>query len=178
MRMRKRALLGAVSAATMVGLALPATGSAVTTQKIDVVGGNVYKIGQFAKSTLRFKNLVTAAKSGSTLTITNKTNEPHSLSVVKKSDLPNTTKEIDGCFEGGPCLDLFKAHEFPEDDGPPAKPEILGDDGGLSAPGDSVVFGPKGQGGTLKVKLTAKKGTTLSYFCGFHPWMQGSIKAN
>jgi plastocyanin len=24
--------------------------------------------------------------------------------------------------------------------------------------------------------VTAKKGSTLSYFCAIHPWMQGTIK--
>jgi plastocyanin len=178
--MRKRALLRAIPVAAAAALVVPAVGTSATTAKIDVVGGNSYKIGKYAKSTVRFKKLVTVAKSGATVTITNKTNEPHTFSIVKKSDLPKTTKQVDGCFEGGPCGAIGSAHEFPEGDGPPAKPLVDADgDGGFNVAGDSVVFDAKGSdNATVKIKLTAKKGTTLSYLCGFHPWMQGKLKAN
>ena len=47
--------------------------------------------------------------------------------------------------------------------------------GDANTAGDSLFIAP-GQGGSLKV--TASKGSKLTYFCAVHPWMQGKIKVN
>jgi plastocyanin len=156
-------------------LSVPAL--AATKATIKIVGGDEYKINKYAKSTLRFQKDVTVVKSGTTITVSNGNKEPHTISIVKPADLPKTTKQMNECFEGGLCGKLFQEHEVPEGDGPPGKPVIDGGDG-FNKPGDSIVVNPKGAGPPASFKVTAKKGTTLSYLCGVHPWMQAKIKVN
>ena len=177
--MRVRAFVAALAAAALAAALVPALGSAAT-PRIEAVGTDKVKINKYLKNTLRFKKPVTVAKSGRTVKLVNRTREPHSFSIVKKSQLPSNAKEVFECFEGPPCAPFFGAHEFPEDEGPPGKPLVDADgDGGFNVPGDSVLFNAKGEeGDTVNIKLTARKGKTLSYLCIFHPWMQGKLKAN
>lgn len=174
--MRQRAFIAAIIAALGVA-AIPAAAGSASKPTIKIVGGPEFKINAYAKDTMRFKAAVTTVKSGGTVTVSNASEEPHSVSIVKKGDLPRTAKEIMGCFEDGPCGALGAAHEFPEGDGPPGKPVVDGGDG-INKPGDSVIINPKGAGPATKFKVTAKKGTTLHYFCGLHPWMQARLKVN
>jgi plastocyanin len=176
--MRARAI-AAPGAAAFVALALAATAGPATGQaarpRIDVIGGNVYKVNMWAKSTLRFKPRRRTVESGAEVRIVNRTVEPHSFSLVKKADLPETKKEIESCAEGI-CGRLAAAHEFPSDDGPAARPVVDAGRTGFDRPGDSVVFEPKGEGDPVTIEVTAAKGRTLYFMCGFHPWMQGSLK--
>ena len=55
--------------------------------------------------------------------------------------------------------------------GAPLEVDSLGDD---KQAGDSEVHRPGEK--TITFKVTAEKGTKLSYFCAVHPWMQGKIK--
>lgn len=43
---------------------------------------------------------------------------------------------------------------------------------GFNAVGDSILFF---DGVTVQIDVTAAPGTTLSFLCIIHPWMQGSI---
>ena len=45
--------------------------------------------------------------------------------------------------------------------------------GDKDAAGDSIYLPAKGK---VTFKVTAKKGTTLSFVCAVHPWMLGQIK--
>jgi hypothetical protein len=44
---------------------------------------------------------------------------------------------------------------------------------GFDQPGDSILLMDRKP---QKIKITAKKGSTLYFICGLHPWMQGTIK--
>lgn len=45
--------------------------------------------------------------------------------------------------------------------------------GDATTAGDSVFLAPKSK---VTVKVTAKQGAKLTFFCAIHPWMQGTIK--
>jgi plastocyanin len=174
MRARKLAVLLVTAFTAVAVLAVATVAIAAKKNTITVKGANSYKINRFAKSALRFGPDVLTVKSGTKVTVKNPSVEPHTISVVKKSQLPKTAKQIDGCFEGI-CGQLAGAHQFPESDGPPAQPVVNVGAEGFDQPGDSIYFDPKA---TVSFDVTGAKGKTLYYFCGFHPWMQAQIKIN
>jgi plastocyanin len=185
-----RRLTVAVAATTALGLAAGgiatagAAGNAAAPKKNEIVikGTFVFKAGHFAHDDQRFKPLSASVKSGATVTVRNraKTKDPHTLSFVEKKFLP-----VD--FEPAAAGPLFELHQLSDD--PNAQPVLKIDNGAPAAdqnaplavdtlgtdktPGDSELMAP-GQKST-SFKVTAAKGSTLYYFCIFHPWMQGKI---
>jgi plastocyanin len=186
-----RRLTVAVAATTALGLAAGgvvtsagAAGKAAAPKKNEIVikGHFVFKPGRFAHDDQRFKPLSASVKSGATVTVRNraKTKDPHTLSFVEKKFLP-----VD--FEPAAAGPLFELHQLSDD--PNAQPVLKIDNGAPAAdqnaplavdtlgtdqtPGDSELLAP-GQK-TTSFKVTAAKGSTLYYFCIFHPWMQGKI---
>jgi hypothetical protein len=116
---------------------------------------------------------VVLVRSGGTLTLKNRTSEPHTFSIVARSDLPRTKRKVENC--GGPgtiCDTIGTAHEI-DQNGNPTKALVDVGPAGFDEPGDSAVMNPKS---TQKVNLTAAKGKTLYFMCGIHPWMQGVLK--
>jgi plastocyanin len=173
------ARLPAVAALAATAVAVPALAeaeSAAPKQKanLDVKGGMVFKPNRMVGDTMRFGRDVTTIRSGGTLTIRNRTEAPHTFSLVKRSQVPRNARQMEACFANGACADFMKAHEASEEDeGPPKKPLVDVGAEGFDRPGDSIFFAPKGK---TTVKITAKKGTTLSFICVPHPWMQGTLK--
>jgi plastocyanin len=186
-----RRLTVAVAATTALGLAAGgvvtsagAAGKAAAPKKNEIVikGHFVFKPGRFAHDDQRFKPFSASVKSGATVTVRNraKTKDPHTLSFVEKKFLP-----VD--FEPAAAGPLFGLHNL---EGENAEPVLKIDNGAPAAdqtaplavdtlgtpekPGDSELMAPGQKTATFKV--TAAKGSTLYYFCIFHPWMQGNIK--
>ncbi len=166
------ALLGA-GAAAAAAFAVPAGAQGGNT--LVVKGGSVMKPGHSITDNQRFAPLTKAIKSGSTLTISNKTTggEPHTLSIVKKSELPKNIKQMGAFFEGPVMGEFMQAHQVDPNnqEAPPGKLLVDVGEEGFDQRGDSVFFMDK----TTKIKVTAPGGTTLSYICLIHPWMQGSL---
>jgi plastocyanin len=178
-----RRLTVAVAATAALGLGAAATAGAAAKNEIRVVGGIVVKPGKYVKDNQRFKPANKTVKSGATVKLVNKakTEDPHTISFVKKQFLPKQ-------FETPAMGPLAAAHQFPEgggepgvmvvDDGQPLaegatlEVDTMGDD---KTAGDSAAFGP---GQTFSFKVTAKKGSKLYYFCAVHPWMQGKLTVN
>ena len=163
-------------AAAAVGSAVAATSSAPKVDHIKVVSSLKVKPGFYIQDGLRFTPYKSSVKSGGTITVVGAKgafNEgPHSFSLVRKSDLPKTARQINNCKV---CGKLAQEHGIDPNDpnSQPTNPFVDGGDG-FNKPGDSALF--DGQNvKSLKLKVTAKKGTTLYYMCGFHPWMQGSV---
>ncbi len=100
--------------------------------------------------------------------------DPHTVTVVTKADLPQTFEESEACFaEGAPCAEALAAH-FPEGEQGPFVRRVNVGRTGLDQPGDSVWLEPA-VGNRISAPITAPAGTTLYYLCALHPWMQGSI---
>jgi plastocyanin len=160
------ALLLAVS----IGLAAEASPTTVA-----VRGGEQFVPNALIQSTFRFSPGPISVSSGQEVTWVNagQVAEPHTVTIVDQSDLPTDVEEAigpEGCgAPGKPCGDALAAH-FSTD--PPTLVLDPDDDGGLDAPGDSLLLLP---GGSISATVTAPAGTTLFYLCAIHPWMQGSI---
>lgn len=164
------------------------TGSAT----IRIAGADSFKVNHFVKSTHHFSPGTVHVKAGSTISLTNTGVDPHSFTLVDASLLPNTFDQIITCGPPGTiCFGPLMAH-FPQGPPPPttttcnpptcvqfidggstsATPPGLDTAWTMTTPGDSVIIAP---GQTIQLPVTAAAGTTLHYFCIFHPWMQGEI---
>ena len=114
-----------------------------------------------------------AIRSGGTLTLKSKSEEPHTFSIVAKKDLPRTRGQLNRCGAPGTvCEKFFTAHQI-DQQGNPGKPVIDIGAPGVDQVGDSFVLAPK-KSQTLTV--SAKPGTTLYFMCVIHDWMQGSLR--
>lgn len=143
-----------------------------------MLGGASFVTNRYIQDKMRFDKDVYAVKSGTTIQIASKTpEEPHTVSVVSKSDLPKSVRDFGKCFGGGICKQLEKDHGAPENrEGPPKKPLVNKGAAGLDARGDSLAIAPgSGPGSKGSVKLSASKGKTLYLLCVIHPWMQAKI---
>jgi plastocyanin len=164
--------LGAVLATGSSALA--AGGGAPAKAKIVIKGGPSFKANAYFKETLHFVAGTVTVRSGATVTLTNTTSDPHTLSIVKASQQPHTIGQLENCEV---CGSIAKAHGLnpngPPASGPPPIPVVNVGAPGFDQPGDSIIIGPKGRGGPVTFKVTAKPGTTLYFMCAIHPWMQG-----
>lgn len=93
------------------------------------------------------------------------TGEPHTISIVKRSQLP-------GSFNCPVCGQIAKAHGV-VGNGPPKRLRVNKGKPGLDVPGDSLIQLPHK---SVSAIVSAKAGTTLYYMCAIHPWMQGRIR--
>ena len=163
--------LGAFGALAMVGAG--AGGAAASTDK---AGATVITMDRDGKDL--FFSGPEAVISGSDLKIKNKTNPrqvgPHTFSLVKRSQLPRTMKQMENCFGRGPCDDLALAHGAVNPDTgeeqEPTTPLVNVGAAGFNRPGDSVLIPP---GGRTKVKITGS--SDKYYLCAIHPWMLGKV---
>jgi hypothetical protein len=164
--------LGGVSALCASALVIaPAIAQAPNQAQMRIVGGVTMKPGQFLKDDQRFAG-AREVRSGGSVRLVNKskTEDPHTISLVKKSDLPRTAAEA---FECAACEHFFMAHEVNEETGEPGKPVVDVGKPGFDQPGDSMVVAP---GATVRFDVSADRGKTLFYLCGVHPWMQGKLR--
>jgi plastocyanin len=182
-----RRIPAALATAAALGVSVLAIGPAAAATKpqpkpkpntIETQGTLKIKINGFMQDAQRFFPGTLTVKPGATVTLRNKSEggAPHSLSLMKKSALPKTGEEILTCPMCGP---LLGAHQADPQTGEVKVPAVdmgrpgfdtMGD---ATTPGDSVYLPPKGK---VTFKVTAKKGSTLTFFCAVHPWMQGTIK--
>jgi plastocyanin len=176
----RHALALAVLGAALLILAASALaagkGKGAANAKIVIKGGSTFKANAYIKDSVHFVAGTTTVRSGGTVTLTNTSEDPHTFSIVKQSQLPRSVAQVENC---GICGELAKAHgvnpEGPPSSGPPPIPLVNVGPAGFNQPGDSVFVGPKGPGGRLTFKVTAPAGTTLNFMCIIHPWMQGRI---
>ena len=102
---------------------------------------------------------------------------PHTVSLVKKKDLPTTADEaFNNCKA---CNTFFQAHGADPNGGPPQFKFVENGEGqnnpaDFNKPGDSGLTGDK-KGSSFKVDVTAPAGTTRHMLCVLHPWMQAKL---
>lgn len=179
-------------AAGAAGLALIAAGGAAvaasgadTAQAPDTAvvkqkAGFEMKPNRYLKDELRFNKDVYRVQSGGTLrVVNNKPDEgPHTVSIVRKRDLPTTAAEAFNCEV---CNALFEAHGAdPNGEKPPKFDFVENGEGqrdpaNFNKPGDSGVTGPN-KGDAFEAPVTAAPGKTLRILCIVHPWMQAKLK--
>ena len=167
---------------------------------VKILGDEHFVPNAMIMATFRFAPGPLSADSGATVTWDNTGNqasadEPHTVTLVKKEQVPTSVAEVFGCGAPGTvCGDALAAHlagAFPEPAGgcpsgtvavqPPGAPfnfcakqkvEATGSQPGFDRPGDSLLVGAHG---TAEQTISAPSGSTLYYICSFHPWMQGRI---
>jgi plastocyanin len=177
MKGSRRTLAAAVLGAALLalaGTALAGGSKGPARAKIVIKGSESLVPNAYLKIGFRFDAGTVPIRHGGTVTLTNLTSDGHTLSIVKQSQVPRTIKQLQNCSA---CGAIAKSHginfEGPPTEGPP--PILLVNVGavGFDAPGDSVIIAPKGRGGPVTFKVTARPGTTLNFICAFHPWMEG-----
>jgi hypothetical protein len=142
--------------------------------RIEMKGKTTVKVNKFIKDSVHFSPGKDSIRSGGTLTLRNRTDEPHTFSIVKKSDLPRRASKIEDCGSPGTICDtIFTAHQF-DQNGNAGKPVVDVGATGIDQPGDSILLDPKQ---STKVTVSAPKGTTLYFICGIHAWMQGQLRS-
>ena len=142
--------------------------------KLNTIGGLTFKANRYFQDNMRFSKNSISVDRGDTIVLTDKTKAPHSFSVVRKGQLPRRIRQIDGCFENGPCGELAVKHgAINPDTGEeqePTTPLVNAGREGFNQPGDSVYIPPSGK---ATVRVTGSR--DMSYLCAIHPWMQGKI---
>jgi hypothetical protein len=153
---------------------------------VKVTDHATYVVNRYLQDAMRYVPGSTTIRSGCDLTFEFATlgqNDPHSLSVVRKADLPRTDAQMEACPI---CKDIKSLHVG--DPTLPAGPKnpilhwtVNVGRPGLDAPGDSLALFEATKKGAppghqkVTVRVSAPSGTTLYFMCGMHPWMQGKI---
>jgi hypothetical protein len=170
------ATLGLVAGGSAVAMA---AASAPKHTTINAVTSFKVKINRYVQDGTRWQKDVYDVKSGGTITVVNlaASDGPHTFSVVKKSDLPRTGKQINNCKI---CGTILQEHGFdPQSQGLPKFLFVENGTGtnttpNVDRPGDSAVIAPS-QKAKVTLKVTAKPGTTLYFMCVIHSWMQAKL---
>ena len=162
------AIAAAMLAAVLATGTATAAPKAPAKKKIAIVGHFVFNAGTSAFDDQHFTPRKFDIRSGGTVTLRNKsrTTDPHTISLVKKSQLPDS-------FDCEVCGEIFGAHGVNEQTGDIANPVVNVGAAGFDQPGDSMFIPPHGK---VNFDVTAPAGTTLHFMCAIHPWMQGRIK--
>jgi hypothetical protein len=165
----------AVSAVAIASVFVFVASSAAQDGTIRTMGTEDVHINSKIFSNLRFSPGRTTLSSGDQLTLSHDdaTEEPHTLTIVNASELPSDVEEVFGCGAPGTVCDEVFTTVGPQitDD---TKSQFINVAGGSGLDGrlDTLYLPP---GTSISVPVTAPSGTTLSYFCAIHAWMQGSI---
>jgi plastocyanin len=146
--------------------------------------GQTYVINRSATDRMYFSPGATTVKSGQMLTFTYEgkpAEEPHTITVVARKDLPTTDAQINACSNGGDKVcNVIVAGHIKNPKAPPGPTNDIVhwvvDKGqpGLDSPGDSIAI-EGGKHKSISIKVTAPAGTTLYFFCVVHPWMHGKL---
>jgi plastocyanin len=130
-------------------------------------GDNKLVPNSMVQSTLRFTPGTIMVNSGDEVTWQHddRTTEPHTITIVDESGLPDVFEEVFAC---APCAAALGGH-FPA--GPPVFVLNAGV-AGLDTAGDSLlIFDDE----SVTAAVTAPSGARLTYLCAIHSWMQGEI---
>jgi plastocyanin len=179
--MRRQALAASI---VLTVVAILAGGSIAGTKSpaavIKAVDGGKMVPNKYIQDEMHFAPGTINVKSGQSITFTfadRKQMDPHTLTIVKKSELPRTVAQVDTC---NACETRASGHlKNPKAPPGPANGIVhwllnVGQPG-LDAPGDSVAIQQPGAHRSVTVVVSAPAGTTLYFLCAVHPWMQGKI---
>ncbi len=88
---------------------------------------------------------------------------------MAKKDLPKTAGQVNNCKV---CNTIGAEHQLDAN----GNPTVLSFNAGNPGYDKRVTRRSSCPKKHVRVKVTAKKGTTLYFMCAIHPWMQGKIK--
>jgi plastocyanin len=157
-------------------MSIGTSASGATGKVIRTMGTEDVHINSRIFSNLRFSPGNTSIKSGEEITLihADDTDEPHTLTVVNPGELPTDVEDVFSCGEPGTlCDEVFNTVAPQIVDENAAQFINVGGGPGLDARLDTI-FLPAGT--SISVPVDASPGTTLSFFCAIHAWMQGTIR--
>jgi plastocyanin len=174
----RKVLIGATAALIVAAMAGSASAAPAPAATVEVRGGDILQPGQFIKNNFRFVPRNIAVSSGDVVRWVDRdrsAEEPHTVTIGRRSDLPQNIAQLEACFEPGAlCAETIEAHDPGSDFAPPFNIRVNRGRPGLNTRGDSLLFaGPFAQ--AIRGRVTAPAGTNLFYLCVIHPWMQGRI---
>jgi len=176
-----------VSFAVVVGVAASwaayALGSSTSARGVVVLAkdkGVTFVANRYIQDNMFFAPGTVNVKSGESLTFKfgdANAMEPHTLTIVKKSDLPRTSAQVENCK---PCQRYGTPHlknptAAPDEHNPIVHWVIDKGQPGLDTTGDSVAIQQPGPHKSITAKVSAPAGSVLYFVCAVHPWMQGKI---
>ncbi len=169
------ARIATVVAIALAGVFAFTATSAAQDKTIRTLGTEDVHINSKIFSNLRFSPGHTTLNSGDQLTLSHDdaTDEPHTLTIVNASELPSSFEDVLNCGAPGTLCDEVFTTVGPQITDQ-AQSQFINVAGGSGLDGrlDTLWLPP---GTSISVAVTAPPGTTLSYFCAIHAWMQGSI---
>jgi plastocyanin len=178
MSRRKYARFGVAAVALILAaaVAVPAFAGSLPSQVTQkIINRTKFVPNRYIQEGLRFKLDRINIRKGGTVTLVDTSKEEHTFSLVKKSQVPGTIRQLEACFSPqGVCGKIGVRHgAINPDTGEeqePTTPLVDVGKAGFNQPGDSVIV-PGGK--RVKVKVTSAQ--ALYYICAIHPWMQGAI---
>jgi plastocyanin len=161
-----------LAALSLAALTLTTAASGATDKTVQTKGDTTFVPNAKVMSTLKFAPGHVVVNSGDTLTLqhADKTQDPHTLSVVNADELPTTVDEV--LFACEVCGDVFSLI------GQPTTSVFInapGTEQGIDGRLDTLWVLP---GESVSAQVTAPAGSTLPYLCAIHPWMQGEIEVH
>jgi len=148
-------VLGAVAVAAASAVVVFGGGADASSTTVSILGTDKFVPNGEIASTFHFSPGTITVHSGATATWINGTSDPHTITIVKPSQLPATANQVFNCK-------VCQSQPPVANVGAP----------GLNTPGDSLIVKASG---SVSAPVTAPTGTVLHYMCVFHPWMQGVI---
>jgi plastocyanin len=164
---RRLAVLAALS---LAALALTTAASGATDKTVRTQGDETFVPNSKIMSTLKFTPGHVVVRSGDTLTLqhADKTQAPHTLSIVDADEVPTTIDEVFVCEV---CEEVFGL--FPGEPTSSVFVNAPGTGPGIDGRLDTLFVLP---GESVSAQVTAPAGSTLPYLCAIHPWMLGEIE--
>src|SRR5215212_6258151 len=93
-----RAGVGALAVIAAAAVAVPAFAAAPSRVVQKIVGGTKVVPNRSITDTMHFKKDVLQIKKGGTIVLVDTTKAPHTLSIVKRKQVPRTARQVDNCF--------------------------------------------------------------------------------
>src|SRR4029453_8070262 len=123
----------------------PASAAPAPAATVEVRGGDILEPGQFIKNNFRFVPRNITVNSGDVVRWVDRdrdADDPHTVTIARKADLPQTIAQLDACYEpGGFCIETIEAHDPGLDEQPPFNFRVNRGGPGLNARGGSLLFG-------------------------------------
>jgi len=163
-------LLSLVSAAVLATTTASASGGA----RVEARGGVFFEPNVHVLDTLRWHKGMLHVHSGEVLTIADgeRIDEPHVFTIVRRGEKPKNIEELFSGTTCKTCAEALAAHDPGNDQEPPFIRVVNKGKRGLDTVGDSYLLLPDTP---IRVKITAKPGTTLNFICSIHNEMQGVL---
>jgi plastocyanin len=160
----------------LVVASLTAAGIAMAnhTGVIRAEGTAYFEANALFGSTFRFEPDIIHVRRGDAVTLrdSDEASPPHTLTIVRRSELPTNPAEATPSLAGCEICQRTVDRHFRTD--PPDR--VLEDDRdrefGLDGRGDSILIF---DGESINRRVTAPRGSRLFFLCAIHPWMQGRI---